>query len=129
MNRRTPIRKKWRGGVAAAPALKLAPPAEWTVNENDELVYYKMQSMGFARKARNRLGELIFNSIHHPHSVPYRAPGIFCGCVAPRSARGRAIMRGTTILDIEFLTIGDGTTDRRRLPARFPGGVCASETM
>ena len=47
----------------AAPGVKLAPPARWTVNEQDELVYYKMQDMGFARKARNRLGELIFNSI------------------------------------------------------------------
>lgn len=95
--------------VAAAPALKLAPPAEWTVNENDELVYYKMQTMSYARKARNRLGELIFNSLitHFPSHTVRQGFLRFCGATI---GKGSSLMRGVTILDIEFLTIGDNTT-------------------
>jgi len=95
--------------VAAAPTLKLAPPHEFIVDENDNLVYYKMQSMRFARKARNRLGELIYNSFvtHIPsHAVRQGYLRLFGATIG----KGSAIMRGTTILDIEFLTIGDGTT-------------------
>jgi acetyltransferase-like isoleucine patch superfamily enzyme len=95
--------------VAAAPALKLAPPAEWEVNENDELVHYKMQSMGYARKARNRLGELIFNSIvtHIPSHTVRQGFLRLCGATI---GKGSTLMRGVTILDIEFLTIGENTT-------------------
>lgn len=94
---------------AAAPAVKLVPPAEWIVNENDELVYYKMQRMGFARKARNRLGELIFNSIftHFPSHTVRLGFLRLCGATI---GKGSSLMRGVTILDIEFLTIGDNTT-------------------
>ena len=54
----------------AAPGVKLAPPATWIVNEQDELVYYKMQNMSFARKARNRLGELIFPPLRETKTIP-----------------------------------------------------------
>jgi acetyltransferase-like isoleucine patch superfamily enzyme len=94
---------------AAAPGLKHVPPAEWTVNENDELTYFKMQRMGFARKARNRLGELIYNSFvthipsHHVRLAFLRLCGATIG-------KGTSVMRGVTVLDIEFLTIGENTT-------------------
>jgi acetyltransferase-like isoleucine patch superfamily enzyme len=93
----------------AAPGVKLAPPAKWIVNEKDELVYYKMQNMSFARKARNRLGELIFNSFvtHIPSHTVRQGFLRLCGATI---GKGSCIMRGTTILDIEFLTIGDCTT-------------------
>jgi acetyltransferase-like isoleucine patch superfamily enzyme len=94
---------------AAAPGLKHVPPAEWTVNENDELTYFKMQRMGFVRKARNRLGELIFNSFvtHIPSHTVRQGFLRLCGATI---GTGSCIMRGVTILDIEFLTIGNNTT-------------------
>jgi acetyltransferase-like isoleucine patch superfamily enzyme len=94
---------------AAAPTLKVVPPAEWTVDENDNLVHYRMQSMGFARKARNRLGQLIFNSFvtHIPSHTVRQGFLRLCGATI---GKGSALMRGVKILDIEFLTIGDCTT-------------------
>jgi acetyltransferase-like isoleucine patch superfamily enzyme len=94
---------------AAAPTLKMPPEPEWTIGESGDLVHYKMQSMGFARKARNRLGGLIYNSFitHIPfHTVRLGYLRIFGATIG----KGSAIMRTTTILDIEFLTIGDCTT-------------------
>lgn len=94
---------------AAAPAVKIVPKAEWTVNENDELTYFKMQSISYARKARNRLGELIFNSLitHFPSHTVRLGFLRLCGATI---GKGSSLMRGVTILDIEFLTIGENTT-------------------
>ena len=47
--------------MAAAPTLKLPPEPEWEVGEDGRVTHYKMQSMGVRRKARNRIGELLFN--------------------------------------------------------------------
>jgi len=95
--------------LAAAPSLKRPPDPEWLVDENDNLVYYTMQPMGFARKARNRLGQLIFNSFvtHIPSHMVRQA---YLRMFGATIGKGSSIMRGVTILDIEFLTIGDCTT-------------------
>lgn len=94
---------------AAAPTLKMPPEPEWTIGADGELVEYKMQGMGFRRKARNRLSELIFNSFvtHIPsHTVRLGYLRLFGATIG----KGSGIMRGAMILDIEFLTVGDCTT-------------------
>ena len=95
--------------MAAAPTLKLPPEPEWEVGEDGRVTHYKMQSMGVRRKARNRIGELLFNMFitHIPsHTIRQGFLRLFGATIGEWST----IMRGTTILDIEFLTIGNGTT-------------------
>lgn len=94
---------------AAAPTLKLPPEPEWELGEDGRVTYYKMQAMDVRRKARNRIGELLFNMFitHIPsHTIRQGFLRLFGATIGEWST----IMRGTTILDIEFLTIGNGTT-------------------
>ena len=94
--------------VEAAPNLKMPPPPEWILDSNGRVVDYRMQGMTFARKARNRIGELLFNMIitHIPsHTVRQGYLRLF----GARIGKGTSILRGTEVLDIEFLTIGNGT--------------------
>lgn len=94
--------------LAAAPALKLPPPPRWTLGPNGRVTEYRMQDMGVWRKARNRIGQLAYNMIitYIPsHTVRLAYLRLFGATIG----KGSAIMLGTTILDIEFLTIGDCT--------------------
>jgi acetyltransferase-like isoleucine patch superfamily enzyme len=94
---------------AAAPTLKMPPEAEWVLGPDGRVVDYKMQGMGFRRKARNRISELIFNSfITFIPSHTIRQG--FLRLMGATIGKHSSIMRGTSILDIEFLTIGNGTT-------------------
>jgi acetyltransferase-like isoleucine patch superfamily enzyme len=94
---------------AAAPGLKMPPEPEWVLGPDGRVVDFKMQGMGFGRKARNRLGELIYNMfITHIPSHTIRQG--FLRLMGATIGKHSAIMRGTTVLDIEFLTIGNGTT-------------------
>jgi len=94
---------------AAAPSLKMPPDPEWVIDENGRVIDFKMQGMGFRRKARNRLSELIFNAIitYIPSHTIRQG---FLRLMGATIGKHSTIMRGTSILDIEFLTIGDGTT-------------------
>jgi acetyltransferase-like isoleucine patch superfamily enzyme len=94
---------------AAAPGLKMPPEPEWVLGPDGRVVDFKMQGMGFGRKARNRLGELIYNMfITHIPSHTIRQG--FLRLMGATIGKHSAIMRATTILDIEFLTVGNGTT-------------------
>lgn len=94
---------------AAAPTLKLPPPPTYDLQPDGRVANYRMQSMGMARKARNRIGQLLYNMVvtyipsHHIRLAYLRAFGATLG-------KGVAVNRGTTVLDIEFLTIGDDST-------------------
>jgi acetyltransferase-like isoleucine patch superfamily enzyme len=108
--------------LAAAPQLKLPPPAEFILDDNGRVVDYKMQGMGFRRKATNRIGMLLFNMIitfipSHTIRLGYlRAFGATIG-------KDSAIMRGTTVLDIEFLSIGNNTAIGNRCLLDARGGI------
>lgn len=85
---------------AAAPGLRLPPPPEWILDENGRVVDYRMQGMTFFRKARNRIGELLFNMIitHIPsHAVRQGYLRLF----GARIGKDTSILRGTEVLDIE----------------------------
>jgi acetyltransferase-like isoleucine patch superfamily enzyme len=93
---------------AAAPTLKMPPPPHMVLGPDGRVIEYKMQDMGVLRKARNRIGQLLYNMIitHIPsHTIRLGYLRLFGATIGKDSA----IMRGTTILDIEFLTIGNCT--------------------
>jgi acetyltransferase-like isoleucine patch superfamily enzyme len=95
--------------LAAAPNLKLPPDPEWELGPDGRVKWYKMQSMSFARKARNRIATLLFNMIitYIPsHFIRQNFLRWFGGA---RIGKGSTIMRGTTVFDPEFLSIGNDT--------------------
>jgi acetyltransferase-like isoleucine patch superfamily enzyme len=94
--------------LAAAPGLKLPPPPQWIKGPDGRVIDYKMQGMTFARKARNRIGQILFNQIItyiQSHTIRQWFLRL-CGATIGKDS---SIMRGTTVLDIEFLTIGNQT--------------------
>jgi acetyltransferase-like isoleucine patch superfamily enzyme len=95
--------------LAAAPNLKLPPDPEWELGPDGRVKWYKMQSMSFARKARNRIATILFNMIvtYIPsHFIRQNFLRWFGGATI---GKGSTIMRGTTVFDPEFLSIGNDT--------------------
>jgi len=95
--------------VAAAPGLKLPPEPSYDLQPDGRVTNYRMQNMGLSRKLRNRIGQVLFNLIvtHIPfHFVRQGFMRLFGATIGKNSC----IMLGTSILDIEFLTIGDNTS-------------------
>jgi acetyltransferase-like isoleucine patch superfamily enzyme len=96
--------------LAAAPGLKLPPDPEWELGPDGRVVAYKMQGMTFARKARNRLSTILFNMFvtYIPsHFVRQNFLRWFAGTTIGEKS---TLMRGVTVFDPEFLTIGNYTT-------------------
>jgi acetyltransferase-like isoleucine patch superfamily enzyme len=94
---------------ASHPGLKLPPPPRMaTKTEDGKTVSYKMQDMSFNRKAWNRISMLLYNMIvtyipsHTIRQGFLRLSGATIG-------KNSTIMRGTTVIDTEFITIGDGS--------------------
>jgi acetyltransferase-like isoleucine patch superfamily enzyme len=95
--------------VAAAPGLKLPPEPTYDLLPDGRVANYRMQSMGLQRKLRNRVGQVLYNLVitHIPfHFIRQGFLKLFGATIGGNSC----IMLGTTILDIEFLTIGDNTS-------------------
>jgi acetyltransferase-like isoleucine patch superfamily enzyme len=93
---------------AAAPGLKLPPTPQWVYGPDGRVVDFTQEGMTFWRRLRNYFGELIFNSIitHIPSHLIRQG---YLRALGATIGKRSAIMRGTTILDIEHLTIGDET--------------------
>jgi acetyltransferase-like isoleucine patch superfamily enzyme len=91
--------------LAAAPTLKLPPAPKYDLQPDGRVANYRMQNMGVLRKARNRIGQLLYNMLvtHIPsHAIRLTYLRMFGATIG----KGSSVNRGTTILDIEFLTIG-----------------------
>jgi acetyltransferase-like isoleucine patch superfamily enzyme len=95
--------------LAAAPALRLPPKPEMVLDENNRVTAYKMQGMGLIPKAKNRIGELLFNLVvtYIPSHAVRQGFLRLCGT---KIGKHTVILRGTTILDPAYLTIGDGVS-------------------
>jgi acetyltransferase-like isoleucine patch superfamily enzyme len=92
-----------------APDLKIAPPPTIEVSEDGELLRYTMQTMSVYRKARNRIGWLLYNMF--VTYIPFHFIRLgYLRLFGARIGEGSSIMRGTTVLDIEFLRIGKNST-------------------
>ncbi len=95
--------------LAAAPNLKLPPPPHRVNGPDGRAVEYVMQDMTFPRKARNRISQLLYNTIvtYIPsHTIRLGFLRLFGATIGKDSS----ILRGTNVLDIEFLTVGDCTS-------------------
>jgi acetyltransferase-like isoleucine patch superfamily enzyme len=113
---------------AAAPGLKVPPEPRLVLDSNGRVLDYKMQAMTFRRKARNRLSELVFNSFitNIPsHWIRQNFLRLFGATIGKDST----IMRGTTILDVEFLTIGDCTGIGRRCLLDSRAGLAIGDNV
>lgn len=97
---------------AAAPGLKVPPS----------------KPVSAARRLRNRIGEQIFNSFitnvpsHLVRQYYLRAFGATIG-------RDSAIMRGTEVYGIAYLTIGDETAIGWRCVLDARGGLCIGDNV
>jgi acetyltransferase-like isoleucine patch superfamily enzyme len=108
--------------LAAAPGLKLPPAPEWIIGPDGRVSDYKMQGMDLRRKLRNRVGQLLFNMFitYIPsHTIRQGFLRLFGASIGEWSC----IMRGATVLDIEFLTIGDGSVVGFRCLLDARGGL------
>ena len=94
--------------LAAAPTLKIPPPPEWVFGPDGHVVDILQEGMGFRRKLRNYVGELGYNMIvtHIPSQAVRHG---YLRLLGADIGRNSVIMRGTKVLNIEFLTIGDDT--------------------
>lgn len=95
--------------VAAAPRLKLPPEPSYELLPDGRVSNYRMQNMALPRKVRNRIGQVLYNLLitHIPfHFIRQGFLRLFGATLGSNSC----IMLGTTILDIEFLTVGDNTS-------------------
>lgn len=108
--------------LAAAPTLKIPPPPEWVFGADGHVVDILQEGMDFKRKLRNYVGELAYNLI--VTHIPLRAVRLaYLRLLGADIGRHTVVNRGTKVLSIEFLTLGDHTTvgDRCLLDAR--GGL------
>ncbi len=114
--------------LAAAPGLKLPPPPEWVTGPDGRIVDYKMQGMTVVRKARNRIGTLLYNMIvtYIPsHTIRQAYLRMFGATIG----KGSSIMRGTTVLDVEFLTIGNCTAIGHRCLLDARAGLAIGDNV
>jgi acetyltransferase-like isoleucine patch superfamily enzyme len=93
---------------AAAPGLKM-PNLEYVLDSNNRVVEMKLDGMTFMRQLRNYLGMVAYNTFvtHIPSHFIRQS---FLRLLGATIGKGSTIMRGTTIFDAEFLTIGKDTT-------------------
>ena len=92
--------------LAANPYLKIPPAPQWILGPDDRVQGVVQEGMTFYRKARNYLAALFYNSVvtHVPfHVIRLGYLRMFGATIGKDSA----IMRGTTVWDIEFMTIGE----------------------
>ena len=95
--------------LAANPKLKIPPAPQWTLDADGRVVGRVQEGMTCYRKARNYLAAVVYNSVvtHIPFHAIRQGYLRFFGATIGRDS---AIMRGTTVWDIEYLTIGDRTS-------------------
>ena len=114
---------------AAAPTLKIPPPPTYAaIGTDGKLVDYKPQPLGLRRKARNRIGELLYNMFitHIPsHTIRLGFLRLFGATIG----EGSAIMRTTLVHEIEFLTIGKCSTVGGRCLLDARAGLCIGDNV
>ena len=113
---------------AAAPGLKIPPAAVCEVGPDGRVTRFKLHDIGFARKARNRIGELLFNMIvtHIPsHTIRLGFLRLFGATIG----KNTSILRGTEVQAIEFLTIGNSTAIGFRCLLDARGGMWIGDNV
>jgi acetyltransferase-like isoleucine patch superfamily enzyme len=114
--------------LAAAPGLKLPPKPQWVLDENGRIKDLVQEGMTFRRQLRNYLGMVAYNMIvtYIPsHFVRQN----FLRLLGATIGKGSTIMRGCTIFDTEFLTIGNDTTIGFRCFLDSRGGLFIGDNV
>jgi acetyltransferase-like isoleucine patch superfamily enzyme len=95
--------------IAANPKLKIPPPPQWVLDADSRVVDYVQEGVTSYQKARNYLAAMFFNGT--VTYLPFRAirQG-YLRLFGATVGKDVSIMRGTRVLDIEYLTIGDRTS-------------------
>jgi acetyltransferase-like isoleucine patch superfamily enzyme len=94
--------------LAANPKLKIPAAPQWTLDADGRVVGRVQEGVTSFRVARNYLAAVVYNSFvtHIPfHAIRQGYLRLFGATIGKEST----IMRGTTVWDIEYLTIGDRT--------------------
>lgn len=94
--------------VAANPNLKIPAAPQWVLDADGRVIDRVQEGGTKYRAVRNYLAAVFFNSVvtHIPiHAVRQGYLRLFGATIG----KDTAIMRGTTVYDIEYLTIGDRT--------------------
>jgi len=114
--------------LAAAPGLKVPPQAEWILDSDGRIKDMIWPGMTFARKLRNFVGMVSFNMIvtYIPsHFIRQNFLRLFGATIG----KGSSIMRGTTVYDVEFLTIGNGSAIGFRCFLDSRGGIYIGDNV
>lgn len=113
---------------AAAPGLKTPPTAEWVLDADGRILDLKLEGMTFARQLRNYLGMVAFNMVvtYIPsHMIRLN----FLRLLGAKIGKGSTIMRGATVFDVEYLTIGKDTTIGSRCFLDCRGGLFIGDNV
>jgi len=113
---------------AANPKLKVPPPPQWVLDGDNRIVGVAQEGVTRYRTARNYLAALIYNSFvtHIPfHAIRQGYLRLFGATIG----KGTAVNRGTTVWEIEYLTIGDRTSIGFRCLLDCRGGVAIGDDV
>ena len=114
--------------LAANPKLKIPPPPQWVLDADNRFIGVVQEGVTRYRTARNYLAAVIYNSLvtHIPvHAVRQGYLRLFGATIGKDST----IMRGTNVLDIEYLTIGDRSVVGARCLLDCRGGVAIGDDV
>jgi acetyltransferase-like isoleucine patch superfamily enzyme len=120
--------KVFASRLAAAPKLKLPPDMVWVKDPDGNT--YDANSVGitFLAKVRRWLSILVFNDfITHIPSHTIRQG--YLRLLGADIGRDSTIMRGTTVIDIMYLTIGNCTTIGARCLLDARGGLFIGDNV
>ena len=114
--------------LAANPKLKVPPPPQWVLDGDNRIVDFHQEGVTRYQRARNYLAGLFYNSVvtHIPfHAVRQGYLRLFGATIGEDST----IMRGTNVLDIEYLTIGNRTCIGFRCLLDCRGGLAIGDDV
>jgi acetyltransferase-like isoleucine patch superfamily enzyme len=108
--------------LAAAPGLRMAPATEFEIGPDGRIVGFEREGMTFQRKVRNYFAGVFYNIFvtYIPSHFIRLGYLRLCGAVIGKDS---SILRGTTVMDPEFLTIGEGTAVGNRCLLDARGGI------
>jgi acetyltransferase-like isoleucine patch superfamily enzyme len=114
--------------IAAAPQLKLPPPMIWVEGPDGQTIDANSVGITFWQKVNRWLSMLVYNSFvtHVPsHAIRQAYLRLFGADIGKDSA----IMRGTTVIDIMYLTIGNCTAIGSRCLLDARGGLYIGDNV
>lgn len=114
--------------VKAAPRNKVSPVAHYEQGPDGRVVRITRPGMPKWRVIRNFFGELLYNTIltHFPsHTIRLG----YLKLLGATIGKGSSVLRGTQVIDIEFLTIGNNTAIGFRCLLDARGGLWIGDNV